>query len=189
MSASRVKRGSVRADTARPPTNANREWVSARSRHICRSAASSAVTPIGCSRQPDALDHRRIPHRAGRAATRGEAGRSRLPLPADDGVGDSGASRRRPPGTGPALRGTTRSLGTMLNPSWNAAGSPALTQLVWNCGGRTHMAGGGQCRHLDEDEPPFFNTGLQRAHADTVRPAGCPRQAVSTAPPWPESHG
>jgi hypothetical protein len=76
-SASRVNRGSVRAETASPPTRANDTWACVRSPWIWRSAASSDVTTIWSSRRQDDQDSRPSGPPGDPATTAGEAGRFR----------------------------------------------------------------------------------------------------------------
>lgn len=72
----------------------------------------------------------------------------------------------------------------MLNPYWNAAGSPTLTRLVEDCAITFVISDQiddhpvGQCRRLVEDEPPLFNTGLQWAHGGYCTTCRTPLQAV-----------
>lgn len=127
-SASRVNRGSVRAETARPRTNAKETWASVRSVSIWRSAASSDVTPIWHPHRRGGQGSLQPPLQDGYEASREAVARFPRRPPRDDCAGDSGASDRGRSRTVRASCGTRR----RWREWWMACGSPALTQLVQN---------------------------------------------------------
>ena len=104
ISASRVNRGSVRAETARPPTSANETSASVRRAQIWRSVLSSAVTQTLSSHRQAGRGNRQLRRPASRAATTEGARRCRRQSPADGAAEGSGASNRCPIGTDPAWR-------------------------------------------------------------------------------------
>jgi hypothetical protein len=88
ISASRVNRGSVRADTASPPTSA-KEWpVWARSAQIWRSAVSREVTRVARLHPLDDPGSRPIQLRVAPAASRPAVVRFLRPGPRGDGAED-----------------------------------------------------------------------------------------------------
>lgn len=95
--ASRVNRGSVRTETASPPTSANETRACMRSPAILRSAASSAVTRLCRSGARPARDNRQTLRQAAHEATDRVGGRSLPRQRSDDGAAGSGASDPHPP--------------------------------------------------------------------------------------------